>query len=232
MRKILSSLVSLCLLITCLSAFKCNASESVPLANVGYQVQVYSHAAAKTGNAFNMYAPDQLQNGTYGKYLRAIDVTSEMGERLFKRIDETPVITPSNKWSFFDDADKWAVAIDGIIADGLFGTIPKEYRDSILLFRTTASAVKLAISSIKTATPTKEVLVKTDKVNAEAKKLARGMGTDTNALVQRLGQIVAETAAEVLVVQGMELTNIRDSRTSKREAVRAYIQAELKRIGQ
>lgn len=232
MRKVLSSLVSLCLLVTCLSAFKCNASESVPLANVGYQLQVYTHAAAKTGNAFNVYSNDQLQNGTYAKYLRGIDLTSEMGERLFKRIDETPVITSASKWALFDEADKWAVAIDGIIADGLFGTLPKEYRNSILLFRTTASAVKVAISSITTATPTKEVLVKTDKLNAEAKKVARSVGADTNALVQRLGQIVAETTADVLVVQGMTLEDIRKSRSAKRESVRAYIQAELKRIGQ
>lgn len=232
MKKLIVSVVSLCLFVTALSAWKCSPQESVPLAQAGYQVQVYAHASAKTANAFHTYRHDKFGNTDYANLLAQIDRASELGERLFQRIDDTPVLTPENKWALLDEVDKWALLLDGIIADGLFKGLPQELRNSILVFRSVAAAVKLAVASIQTAQAAKDVPVKLDKVNADAQRATRGIGQTDADLIQRLGQIVAETAAEVLAAKGMPVEHIRASRTAKREALHAYILSERARLGQ
>lgn len=226
------SLTAVVLLVVAASAWSCNPKESVPLAQAGYQVQVYSHAAVKTGKAFNDLRNDLLGNATYGSLLTKIDTASEIGERLFKTIDETPVITPDNKLGFLDQADRYAQLLDGIIADKLFRGLPDSLRDTILVARSLGAAIKVAVASIQATVPTKDVLVRADKVNAEAKRAAKGFGQADAELVTRLGNIVAETAADVIAAKGVSIESLRASRTAKRDAVKTLVAAERARLGQ
>jgi hypothetical protein len=229
---LLKSLVAVLLLAVVAAGFSCNAKESVPLAQAGYQAQVYTLAAVKTGKAFNELRNDLLSNEKYAAIIGKLDTASEASERLFKAIDDAPVITPDNKLGLVDQADHYLHAFDGVIADKLFKGLPDKWRDSILVARSVGAAIKVAVASIQTTTPTREVLVKADKVNAEAKRAAKGLGAADAELVTRLGNIVAETAADVIAAKGASVEALRASRTAKREAVKALVASERARIGQ
>lgn len=217
------------LLVPVLGAWGCNPQESIPLAQAGFQIQVYAHAAAKTGNAFNTLKPEKLSNLAYRAYLDKVHAASDLGQRLFVTIDNTPVIGPSNKIELLTAIDGYLVLLDSIVADGLFKSLPQELRNTIALLRTLASGVKLAIASIKINTPAERVIANVPGANAQAKRAAKITQQDV-VLVQRLTEIVAETTADVLSGQGMAVAQLREMRVSRYTLVGAYINNERARL--
>lgn len=213
--------------------WKCNPAQSIPLAQAGYQSHVYAHAAARTAKAINTYQPSSLQTGTYREMLRKLDAVSEFAERLFLLIDATPEIGPANKLELLTEADKYAALLDSVIADRLFPSLPDSLRETILIGRTIASGIKLAISTIQTVQPTARVMVKAAPVNAQAANAAKSARSKSNTsdLINALSQIVADTAADVLAAKGLDVAQVRELRKAKRSAVRALIADELARIG-
>lgn len=231
-KKLIQLVITMTLALVASSAWSCNPQSSVPLAQVGYQVQVYAHAAIKTGNAFNVNRNDLLNNAAYRRLLDRLDNASEVGERLFKTIDDNPVITPDNKLALLGQADRYAALLDSIIADQLFPSLPLTLRESIRVGRSVAAAVSVAIASIQAAADTGTVRVKLNEANAQAKKAAQSGERGTSELAQRLGQITAETTADLLAGKGASVEALRSARTAKREQIRSYAQAERTRLNQ
>lgn len=233
MKKILTSVVSLCLLVTSLTGWKCNPAQSITLAQAGYQTHVYALAAVKTAKAFNTYQPTSLQNPTYANLLKKIESLDDVAERLFLEIDSTPEIGPANKLELLTKADAYAALVDGVIADHLFPVLPDSLRNTILIARSLASGIKLAISTIQTTQLTAKVTVDATEANgkaAQAAKSARSKSA-TSDLIQAVSQIVADTAADVLAAKGLEIQQVRELRKAKRVAVRDLITAERARLG-
>lgn len=232
MKKNIARILCLALILPIAGAWKCNPAQSITLAQAGYQTHVYALAAVKTARAINSYQPSQLQNGTYGKLLRNVDSLDEFAERLFLRIDETPIIGPENKLQLLTEADAYAALADSIIADRVFPSLPDSLRETILIGRTIASGIKLAISTIQTVQPTAKVLVSAGEANAkavQASKQARSK-SNTSDLINALSQVVADTAADVLAAKGLDVVQVRTLRKDKRNAVRSLVNDELAKL--
>lgn len=233
MRKTIIRILCVALILPMIGAWKgCNPAQSITLAQAGYQTHVYALAAVKTARAINAYQPSQLQNGTYANLLQNINNLDEFAERLFLRIDSTPEIGPSNKLELLSEAEAYAGMLDTVIADRVFPALPDSLRETILIGRTIASGIKLAISTIQTVQPTAKVLVNAGEANAkavQASKQARSK-SNTSDLINALSRVVADTAADVLAAKGLDVVQVRTLRKDKRNAVRSLVNDELAKL--
>jgi hypothetical protein len=223
MQRVTSLLLCVALTLSTFALTACN-KDSIPLAQAGYQLHVYAHAGARVGNAFNVLKPEKLPNATYGRLLLALGTASEIGERVFKTIDASEQITPGDKVALIAQIDQYITVLDGVLGDNLITQLQPDtqvqLRRSIALGRSVANAIKIAIATLKTTKPVKNIRVQTDGIEPQQAR---------EAATCAIGENDVQLA---IALNGAALDVIRQNRMDKYAVTQSYLRDERARIGQ
>jgi len=212
------------------SSVACNFKKvERPLTSAGYNFQITILAAARTTGAIRELKPGSIQDDKARTLFESLQKTSQIGQGFSQAIDKTVEVNPQSKVALLDEAERYLKQVDSTIA--LIDSSNTRLRNGLLVVREIAVAFKLSIAAIEITTPTQKVLADVTKAKGIAVTTS---GTrdinDTVALVNALGVISADFAADVVAQKGLDVAALRSLRDAKYNAVQSYIAEQLAKI--
>jgi hypothetical protein len=197
-----------------------------PLVAAGYNFHIGTLAAVKTAKAVHDCKNPGGDTAKYRKFLIAIQRADKTGQAFSLQIDRTVEINPQSKADLLASADTYLAELDQVIAT--FDPANIKGREAVLVIRSLAVAFKLSISIIQVPKPT--AAVKADLTASKDKAVKGATAADANntvCLIDALGVISADFAANVIAQKGMDAAGLRSQRDVKFKDVQDLIAAEL-----
>jgi hypothetical protein len=197
-----------------------------PLTAAGYNFHIGTLAAVKTAKAVHDCKNAGGETVKYKAFLNAVQRADSVGQAFSLQIDRTVEINPQSKADLLAAADSYLAELDKTIAT--IDPANVKLREGILIVRSTAVAFKLAISVISVPKPTAKVSADLSETKDKAVKGAAAADANTTVcLIDAIGVISADFAADVLGQKGLDAAALRTQRDVKFNAVQALIAAEL-----
>ena len=223
----LKSIVMLCALIAITIVAACDWKKAErPLTAAGYNFHVGTLAAVKTAKAVHDCKNVGGDGVKYRNFLVAIQRADNVGQAFALQIDRTVEINPQSKADLLIAADSYLAELDKTIATIDPANI--KAREAVLIIRSTATAFKLAISVISVPKPTAKVSADLSEAKDKAAKGATAADTNTTVcLIDAIGVITADFAADLLAQKGLDAVTLRSQRELKFNAVQTLITGEL-----
>lgn len=200
-----------------------------PLTSGGYNFQISILAAARTTGAVREFKPGSIKDDKARALFDSLAKTSQVGQGFSLAIDKTVEVNPQSKVALLDEAERYLKQVDSTIA--LIDPSNTQLRNGLLVVREIAVAFKLSIAAIEVTTPTEKVLADVTKAKGVAVSTSGSRDiNDTVALVNALGVISADFAADVVAQKGLDTASLRSLRDAKYNAVQSFIASELAKL--